>query len=327
MQEPSTTVASLVASESFQRYCLSPSEADREYWEQRAKTEPELVPLMEEAKKLVLALASQVSEADIRQAYQELQTQLPVKEAATIPLRPKGRTWIRWAGVAATFLVLVSGLWFWQTRPAPMLLQETAFGEIQTVWLPDSSQIELNANSSLRYATDWTGTNIREVWLEGEAYFDVTHRPSQPFVLHTDQGEVKVLGTSFNVYQRAEELEVSLVSGKVAVDGPAFEPHLLAPGDQLRFEEGKVVQEKIDLETVAAWKSGQMIYRGVQVGQILERLEAEFDWKVTVSQPELLNRKVTAVLQQNDPQVLLDALSVMYEWEVEATGERSYLIK
>ncbi|MEM7656614.1 MAG: FecR domain-containing protein [Bacteroidota bacterium] len=327
MHEFSTTVASLVASEAFQRYCLSPSKEDLAHWEQRSQTEPELIPLIEEARQLVLTLASQVSEQDIQVAYRQLESQLDRTESAPVPLRKDRRTWLRWAGVAATVLLLMSGIWYWQTRPAPTLLQQTAFGEVQTVWLPDSSQVELNANSRLRYAMDWTGTEIREVWLEGEAYFDVTHRPSQPFVLHTDQGEVKVLGTSFNVYQRAEALEVSLITGKVAVDGLAFDPHLLVPGDQLRFEDGKVNQQQIDVETVAAWKTGQMIYRGVQVRQILERLEAEFDWNVSVSQPDMLNRKVTAVLQQNDPQVLLDALSVMYEWEVEAQGDRTYLIR
>ena len=115
-------------------------------------------------------------------------------------------------------LLLGVSLWYaWLAQSTSTYV--TRYGETQTILLPDSSTVLLNANSRLTLSTDWTDT--REVWLEGEAFFRVRKikRITSPasaehvkFIVRTDRLNVEVLGTEFNVRQRSEKTAVLLKS-------------------------------------------------------------------------------------------------------------------
>ena len=85
-------------------------------------------------------------------------------------------------------------------------------GERSGVTLPDGTQVKLNAESSLSYTHDF-GRELRQVNLEGEAYFEVTRNEDKPFVVHTEYLDIEVLGTSFNVYsyERENVMEMALI--------------------------------------------------------------------------------------------------------------------
>ncbi|MBK8505327.1 MAG: FecR domain-containing protein [Saprospiraceae bacterium] len=92
------------------------------------------------------------------------------------------------------------------------------FGERQKIVLPDGSAVDLNANSSLRLGSQWV-EGIQEVWLEGEAYFEVEKNLSKgvKFTVHTNGPDVEVVGTHFNVDSRKEETRIYLEEGKVCL--------------------------------------------------------------------------------------------------------------
>lgn len=136
-----------------------------------------------------------------------------------------------WKAAAVALLAGLAAGWLWyQQRPYPMEVA-TNIGRIKHITLPDGSQVWLNAKSKLQYA-NWGPDKPREVILTGEAFFDVAQQAKQPFIIHTQTVDIRVLGTSFNVKAYGEDgnTETTLVTGKVQV--------------VMKQEEGKIVELK-----------------------------------------------------------------------------------
>lgn len=134
---------------------------------------------------------------------------------------------------AAAILIVGVSLVYFLTKPSYQVY-ETIAGEIETIVLPDQSVVTLNANSTLKFDPETFGDN-RELLLEGEAFFEVTKGIN--FEVVTDQGTVKVLGTSFNVWNRHNLLDVICYTGKVNVSKKSYAKDLL-PGDGIRLMDG-----------------------------------------------------------------------------------------
>ncbi|MBO3697192.1 FecR family protein [Roseivirga sp. E12] len=134
---------------------------------------------------------------------------------------------------AAAVVVIGISLIYYLTLPN-YTVYETLAGQIETITLPDQSIVTLNANSKLRFDPDEFGEN-RHLLLTGEAFFEVTKGIN--FEVETDQGTVKVLGTSFNVWNRNNLLDVVCYTGKVNVSEQEFSQDLI-PGDGVRIDNG-----------------------------------------------------------------------------------------
>lgn len=130
-------------------------------------------------------------------------------------------TIIKWSAAAAVFAGLF--IWFfWGSHAENVKVYETGYGENIEFVLEDGSRIHLNANSKLTWKKNWKNTGIRQVRLEGEAYFDVEHlnedddsSARMPFEVYTPDLTIRVLGTSFNAIQRRGKTEVLLDEGEV----------------------------------------------------------------------------------------------------------------
>ncbi|MDQ7817137.1 MAG: FecR domain-containing protein [Melioribacteraceae bacterium] len=145
--------------------------------------------------------------------------------------------------------------------------KSTASGQISIITLFDGTRITLNSESKLKYPGKF-GTSTREVYLEGEAYFEVKSNPSQPFVVHSDNISTVVLGTKFNVkaYNEEKEIKVSLVEGKVKVENKSMnfnkEPVYLKANEQLSFyrNSGTVILDKFSLVQTIGWKDNILLF-------------------------------------------------------------------
>lgn len=160
------------------------------------------------------------------------------------PLRRMARTALRYAAVA--LIALSAG--FAMSRHV-VLHRAAGYNEVAAeaknhseVVLSDGTRVTLNASSRLRYPTSFDGS-AREVWLDGEAYFDVSRDPRKPFVVHTERQRIRVLGTSFNVmaYDGDTFNIVTLLSGAVQLDvlgteGSLLESVRMKPFEQCRFD-------------------------------------------------------------------------------------------
>lgn len=165
------------------------------------------------------------------------------------------------AGAAAVIL-LVAGWWIWsgtdqqsgqKMHSAPQQEIATLPGSIRKIKLPDGSMVWLNEGSKMGY-NDAFNSTLREVWLTGEAYFDVVKNPAKPFIIHAKTVNVKVLGTAFNVraLPNRPTVETSLVRGsvEVTINGDPDTKYLLKPNQKLVVP----VDEKDNKTTTAAIK-------------------------------------------------------------------------
>lgn len=148
--------------------------------------------------------------------------------------------------------------------------------------LPDSSKVWLNANSSLTYATAFTGPQ-REVTLSGEAYFEIARDPQHPFIVKSERSEVKVLGTHFNVsaYNDDQVHAVTLCEGAVQLTVGA-RTALLKPGDQASFrqQEEKIGIRTIDVEDAIDWKNGYFHFDNAGIEQVMNKIRRWYNIQV-----------------------------------------------
>jgi len=150
------------------------------------------------------------------------------------------------------------------------------------VTLSDGTRVWLNAASSLSYPTVFNGKD-RSVTLNGEAYFEVAHNASQPFIVHTPDQEVKVLGTDFNIncYKDENRTVTTLVTGSVSrVDGRQGAALQLHPGEQAVLDKANFDRTVVDVSLYTAWKDGDFRFRATPLAEVLRQLERWYDLDV-----------------------------------------------
>ena len=157
----------------------------------------------------------------------------------------------------------------------------TAKGRQFALTLPDGSQVWLNAASSIRYPLVFDKAK-RVVEVTGEAYFEVTHRPHQPFTVQAGQTAISVLGTHFNVkaYEDEQEQQTTLLSGAVQVEKGGHR-QLLAPGQQAVVTQQHItVNQAADLDKVMAWKTGLFVFSNSDIKMIMREIARWYDIEV-----------------------------------------------
>lgn len=148
--------------------------------------------------------------------------------------------------------------------------------------LPDGSTVWLNSESTVKYPEDFNKQNIRQIQLEGEAFFDVKRDINHPFVVKTESIEVTVLGTSFNVmaYKDNKITETTLVTGKVGIERNQSKTRnaqkvILTPNHKAVFnkETDKFIMDKVDAEIYTSWKNGKLIFDNTSFADVIEKIE------------------------------------------------------
>ena len=153
-------------------------------------------------------------------------------------------------------------------------------GVVSAFDLPDGSKVWLNANSELRYPSDFNA-DTRTVELTGQGYFEVTKNAHKPFIVKADKDySVEVLGTSFNVsaYKDESMIETTLVEGSVklnVVSGGKRMTQMLKPNEKAEYQKGagKIKVFGVNTEYDTAWKNGEIIFRNHPMDKVLKTLE------------------------------------------------------
>eukprot|EP01133_Synstelium_polycarpum_P013811 gene13811-16279_t len=166
---------------------------------------------------------------------------------------------------------------------------ETPNGGQYQINLPDGTRVWLNAASSLKYPTLFTGRE-RRVELKGEAYFEVSKDASKPFRIQlSNESEVQVLGTHFNIdaYQEAPSIKATLLEGSVIMKSGKHSEKLI-PGQQaqtLKNNHQISVVDKVDINEVLAWKNGFFSYGSISLQVLMQQVEKWYDVKVMYADP------------------------------------------
>lgn len=219
--------------------------------------------------------------------------------------------------VAATLLLLVgfvAALLLYFTPKSSNLVFATTNGEILEVWLPDSSFVKLNANSSMEWVDQ--GKEERLVRLSGEAFFEVRHtEDSREFSVITDRSKVTVLGTSFNINSREND-KIFLEEGSIQLEkANALIPErvLLKPGESAIVEKDNpqiVVTISKQVENEVAWKDGLLQFSDVRLSMIIQRLEEIYGMDIRVQNPDVLDIEMEFTLPYTNWEITGPALAL-----------------
>jgi len=149
-------------------------------------------------------------------------------------------------------------------------------GQRVNLTLPDGTKVWLNARSEIQYPAVFIGS-IRRVKLTGEAYFEVKHDKSNPFIVQTKKCNIKVLGTKFNVeaYEDSDDFCTSLMQGSIDVyDNSNPSSHtILKPDYQVSIVDGHLKTEAIHDYDMFRWREGLICFRNVTFEQLMMRFE------------------------------------------------------
>lgn len=266
---------------------------------------------------------------------------LPVENIPVLPHQGTRRRWIKrvsW-GAAAMVAGIIGGLFLW--KPAVFSGKKgervhevaTRKGAKSSVTLPDGSVLVLNSGSSVTYG-DGFGEDHRKITLQGEAYFDVEQDALLPFIVHTEKGDIRVLGTVFNVraYRGEEKFETSLLNGKVEVLVHRGENRnfILQPSQKLVIRDvagpvedngakGMAPEDLIKLTSITkqdslvaetSWISNQMLFVNKPLSEIAEDLERRFGITVRFKSEKTKNYRYTGIFDDADLNEILVILNL-----------------
>ena len=263
----------------------------------------------------------------------------PLVRIAAVLVAAVGLTGILWGPVRHA----IAKLGTTPSAPAAIALREasTQRGQRATVLLSDGSRVTLDAATTIRYPLTFTAGARRELYLDGEAYFEVAHDSLHPFIVHTRSAETRVLGTKFVVraYGTDTGVEVAVREGKVALSaaldrtligdtsrGPgAVRAAVLTHGQVGRLPSGGEAAVVIgaDAERYLAWTDGGLVFRDTPLRDVLGDLSRWYDLDVRFapgSEPELADRRFTGSFVNPKADDVLTFLALSTDVHVKRNG-------
>lgn len=234
-------------------------------------------------------------------------------------------SWLKYA--ASLFLVCTAALIWYSMKigdhkvadtPA-FLTKSTKQGERLKLVLPDSSVVYLNGGSKLSFAHRFEKGKHREIYLEGEAFFEVKQDINRPFIVHTGHLQTRVLGTSFNVdaYPGNGTYSISVRTGRVGVsaanDGGLKHLSFLTPGKQLVYQlKAKLYNvNELPAESVNAWTESRFVFKNELLSNIILQLERSYKISFKLKNPSLLKCRFNAVFQHKTIKEIAEQLQLM----------------
>lgn len=306
----------------FRQWVLEPTTQSESFWANLIKVFPEKQEPVMAAKHLLMSMYghfdNEIQQIPVSQAaasYSNVAEKIE-QHVGIVPMHR--RAWLRWSSAAGILLLLgVVGFYFFNKEP---LMQDytTGNGERQTLKLPDSSVVQLNANSTLHFFPEkWSDGLQREVWLEGEAYFEVQKKAvGTRFIVHAGDMQVAVLGTRFNVRARGEKTEVVLAEGKVEL-AVAQQKIIMQPGDRVAYSksDGNVETKRVKASDYAAWKDGIAVFNS-SLREVVKELEIRYGISFRIENEALKNRHIQLSAPADNLEQVLHILELMYPEEI-----------
>lgn len=204
---------------------------------------------------------------------------------------------------AAAVLLLALGIGYWSVpwgaeEPVVLVEAKTASDELRTVVLANGIVVRLAPNSSLRAGSE---EDLRDVWLEGRAFFAVARDPSQRFVVRTRHGTVTVLGTRFEVGTAEEGLRLLVLNGRVAFTSESGEVEL---------EGGELAQSAADSPPVVTrpdvpeelldWMGPWVAFESTPLEQVARELEVRLGIRIEIGDSAIAKRTISGWLDEED---------------------------
>ncbi len=320
--------ADFISDPYFQDWIIRPTAENSQFWKSFLEANPEKKAVLENARLLLtnLRFKEEFPEEDhIQKRFAEHLQAIESAKGAKVVSFTNWKKIIRIAAVVGGIVILASILFLTNRKPEEAVVA-TNYGELREITLPDSTHIVLNAHSTIKYAKKWKENEPREVWLEGEAFFDVKHlnnnattiKPGERFLVHVNDMNVEVLGTSFNIRERRGKTEVVLQTGKIKLSIKDKEI-MMQPGDWVVYNpaEKSIIRSETVAENYAAWKEKKLILNNPTVEEIIAYLEDSYGKKIVLANPELRYKKIEGPILLNNLDDALFVISTVLNIKVE----------
>lgn len=327
------TTEEFLEDEFFRQWVLHPNSETNAFWKDFLEAHPQQEKAVLEAKIMLQTVhnyfENAINEVPVSKAKASFDKVAKQMNAQPKVVKMQRRRWLVWTAVAASFsLLLVMGSWFFFPKGNDLMTYSTGNGKTMPLELPDGSTVQLNANSTLYYhKDDWWDKENRQVWLDGEAFFDVRKKAlGTKFIVHAGEMKVAVLGTQFNVRSRGEEAEVVLAEGKVELD--VADQHItMVPGDLVSYskDQSKVESKRVSPSDYSAWKDGITIFNDV-LSEVVKELEILYGVSFFIQNEELKNRKIQLSAPANSLDQVLETLEILYPEEISIEKEDNQVI-
>ena len=227
-----------------------------------------------------------------------------------------------WIGAAAAVLVgIIVSLFFLYSKPKNSQASEVVFRkdrigknvtgngsphekENRVIFLPDGSAVYLSPGSKLNYPSTFDGLKKREVFLQGEAFFDIKHNATHPFVVHSGKVETTVLGTAFNIKAQPGEknITVTVTRGKVRVSDPNKTLGVITPQQQIIYNTEKETStlSSVTNNSYLDWKSNDLLIDNLTLAEASKLLEEQYKIKIIIKDSSIREQRFTATFSKKE---------------------------
>ncbi|MCF8223215.1 MAG: FecR domain-containing protein [Bacteroidales bacterium] len=187
--------------------------------------------------------------------------------------------------------------------------------------LPDGSQVVLNRNSSIEYPDKFSAEN-RMVKLEGEAFFDVSPDESLPFMIDACKADVTVLGTSFNVNNNNDRVEVLVSTGKVRLSNKAGDQSLTLEPGEIGAMDNSVASKNVNKDpNYLAWKTEVLRFEGDRLEKVFRDLNRVHNINIEVENQEINELRLSSVFENQPPDTIIRIICTSFNLDYEKEGE------
>lgn len=316
------------------------SGAEKEEIEQSLRSDPLARQFVESLQKIWQVKPRDSSEIDAEKAWEEF-------SSATLPLKRREQMdWSRfWRSSARQYALRISAVFVLLVAVSYIIIRMTSISpqapsqedmvmrEISTepghrakIKFSDGTTALLNSSTTIRFMEKFSH-GAREVYLQGEAYFDVVPMPVasknaatteySPFIVHAGDAVVEVLGTSFNVkaWSNDENVEVVVAKGKVAVQSSLDDEKtnvVLVRGEMSKVVRGMkpLAPRRMDLDKSLAWIDGRLIFQNTPLGEVAKSLERRYGLRCEITDSRLGSLPLTASFKEESVVEILKVVSL-----------------
>jgi transmembrane sensor len=233
-------------------------------------------------------------------------------------------SYLRYSGIAASILILVSFAVYLFSDQIFYDTYATSYGMTKNILLEDGSEVTLNANSTLKVPKNLVTSQSREVWLEGEGFFSIAKKPNHVrFLVHTDNLNVEVLGTKFNVNNRRGNTEVVLSEGSVRLTSGLHEENdavlYMKPGDMVSLSPRDTTfrRKVVAPEKYSAWQSNKLVFEDAPLSEVAQKIEDYYGVQIEIQNKAIADRQLTGTLPNNDLGIVLKSLSASHNLSIQ----------
>ncbi len=284
---------------------------------------------MEKAWNSVEEYKDEYPRPDMNSVWHKVNDNLGLSDKKVVPLH---RRILRYAAIILPLLMVATGLYLSKDKINQKLnyiTYNSPSGLRSKINLSDGSIIWLQPKSQIKYPKKFSAKS-REIFFTGQAYFDIAKNPEKPFIVHTNDIDVSVLGTQFYVKANSvnDYVETGLISGKVKLKN-SFIEEFLKPNDIVVFSRSKnQITEKKDLSSNSyKWNNGSLVFDNCEFGTILKDISEWYNMDLDIDNNINLNTNLTLTVREESINEIMEILQMVVPFKYEVKEDKLRILE